>query len=52
MLKKMLVLYQDQSLRGTFSKIMETPVNGRPSLFPIESVYQMVTSLSHALLVY
>jgi hypothetical protein len=29
-----------------------TPVNGRPSLFRIDSVHQMATSLSHALLVY
>jgi hypothetical protein len=28
------------------------PVNGRPSLFRIDSVHQMETSLSHALLVY
>jgi hypothetical protein len=34
----------------TVSKIVDTPVN--PSLFGINSVYQMETSLSHALLVY
>jgi hypothetical protein len=28
------------------------PLNGRPSLFRIDSAHQMETSLSHALLVY
>jgi hypothetical protein len=35
-----------------FHKLDDTPINGRPSLFRIDSVYQMETSLSHALLVY
>jgi hypothetical protein len=30
-----------------FQDIVDTPVNGRPSLFRIFSVYQMETSLSH-----
>jgi hypothetical protein len=34
-----------------FQEFVDTPVNGRPSLFLIVSVYQMETSLSHALLV-
>jgi hypothetical protein len=33
-------------------KIIDTPVNGLPSLFRIDSVHQIETSLSHALLVY
>jgi hypothetical protein len=40
------------SLCGSLSKIIDTPVNGRPSLFCFDSVHQMETSLSHALLVY
>jgi hypothetical protein len=40
------------SLCGSLSKIVDTPVNGRPSLFGIDSVHQMDTSLSQALLVY
>jgi hypothetical protein len=39
-------------LMALFQKFVDTPVNGRPSLFRIDSVYQMETSLSHALLVY
>jgi hypothetical protein len=35
-----------------FQKLVDTPVNGRPFLFRIDSVHQMETSLSHALLVY
>jgi hypothetical protein len=35
-----------------FQKFVDTPVNGRPSLFRIDSVHLMETSLSHALLVY
>jgi hypothetical protein len=35
-----------------FEKFVDTPVNGRPSLFRIDSAHQMETSLSHALLVY
>jgi hypothetical protein len=35
-----------------FQEFVDTPVNGRPSLFRIVSVHQMRTSLSHALLVY
>jgi hypothetical protein len=31
------------------SQIVDTPVNGRPSLFGIDSVHQMETSLSHTL---
>jgi hypothetical protein len=42
----------DSSLIGTLSKIIDMPVNGRPSLLLIDSVHQMKTSLSHALLVY
>jgi hypothetical protein len=39
-----------QSLCGSLSKNVDTPVNGRPSLFGIEGVHQMETSLSHAFL--
>jgi hypothetical protein len=35
-----------------FQKFVDTPVNGRPSLFRIDSVLQMETSLSHALLIH
>jgi hypothetical protein len=35
-----------------FQEFVDTPVNGRPSLFRIDSVHQMESSLSHALLVY
>jgi hypothetical protein len=35
-----------------FQEFVDTPVNGRPSLFRIDSVHQIVSSLSHALLVY
>jgi hypothetical protein len=35
-----------------FQKFVDAPVNSRPSLFRIDSVHQMETSLSHALLVY
>jgi hypothetical protein len=35
-----------------FQEFIDTPVNGRPSLFRIDSVYQMKISLSHFLLVY
>jgi hypothetical protein len=35
-----------------FKDLVDTQLNGRPSLFSIDSVYQMETSLSHALLVY
>jgi hypothetical protein len=35
-----------------FQEFVDTPVNGRPSLFGIDSVHQIETSLSHALLVY
>jgi hypothetical protein len=41
-----------RALCGTISKIIDTPVNGRPSLFRIDGVHQMETSLSDALLVY
>jgi hypothetical protein len=41
-----------ESQCGSMSKIVDTPVNGRPSLFGIDSVLQMETSLSHALLAY
>jgi hypothetical protein len=34
------------------SKTVDTPVNGLSSLFRIDSVHQMETSLSHALSVY
>jgi hypothetical protein len=33
-------------------KVVATPLNGRPSLFRIDSVHQMETSLSRASLVY
>jgi hypothetical protein len=33
-------------------KNVDTPLNGRQTLFRIDSVHQMETSLSHALLVY
>jgi hypothetical protein len=33
-------------------KILDTPVNDRPSLFGIDSIHWTETSLSHALLVY
>jgi hypothetical protein len=39
-------------LCGSLSKIVDTPVNCRQSLFCINSDHQMKTSLSHALLVY
>jgi hypothetical protein len=35
-----------------FQEFVDTPVNGRLSLFRIDSVHQMEISLSHALLVY
>jgi hypothetical protein len=35
-----------------FQKFVDTLVNGRPSLFRIDSIHQMETSLSHALFVY
>jgi hypothetical protein len=35
-----------------FQEFVDTPVNGRPSLFHIDSVHKMETFLSHALLVY
>jgi hypothetical protein len=35
-----------------FQVFVDTPVNDRPSLLRIDSVHQMQTSLSHALLVY
>jgi hypothetical protein len=35
-----------------FQEFVDTPVNGCPSLFRIDSVHQMETTLSHALLVY
>jgi hypothetical protein len=35
-----------------FQKFVDTPVSGRPSLFRIDTVHHMETSLSHALLVY
>jgi hypothetical protein len=35
-----------------FQEFVDTPVNDRSSLFRIDSVHQMETSLSHALLVY
>jgi hypothetical protein len=50
--KMMLAHKQGGSQCGSLSKIVDTPVNGRPSLFGIYSVHQIGTSLSHALLVY
>jgi hypothetical protein len=35
-----------------FQEFVDTPVNGHPPLFRIDSVHQMETSLSRALLVY
>jgi hypothetical protein len=35
-----------------FQEFVDTPVNGRLSLFHIDSVHQMETSRSQALLVY
>jgi hypothetical protein len=35
-----------------FQEFIDTAVNSRQSLFRIDSVHQMETSLSHALLVY
>jgi hypothetical protein len=35
-----------------FQKLVDSPINSRPSLFLIDSVHQVETSLSHALLVY
>jgi hypothetical protein len=35
-----------------FQEFVDTPENGRLSLFRIDSVHLMETSLSHALLVY
>jgi hypothetical protein len=35
-----------------FQKFVGTPVNGCPSLYRIDSVHQVETALSHALLVY
>jgi hypothetical protein len=35
-----------------FQELVDTPVNGRVSLFRIDNVHQMETSLSHAMLVY
>jgi hypothetical protein len=35
-----------------FQEFVDTPANGLPSLFGIDSINQMETSLSHALLVY
>jgi hypothetical protein len=35
-----------------FQEFVDTPVNGRPSLFCTDSVHQMETYLSHASLVY
>jgi hypothetical protein len=40
------------SLRGSVSKIVDTPVNGLSSLFRIDSVHQMETFVSDALLVF
>jgi hypothetical protein len=35
-----------------FQEFVDTPVNGRPSLFRIDNVHHKETSLSHAILVY
>jgi hypothetical protein len=48
----MLALKQAYHYVALFQKIFDTPVNGRPSLFCMDSVHQTDTSLSHALLVY
>jgi uncharacterized membrane protein (DUF485 family) len=40
------------SLLALFKEFIDTPINGRLSLFRIDSVHHMQTSLSHALLVY
>jgi hypothetical protein len=46
----MLAHQQGGSLCGSLSKIVDTPLNGRPSLFGMDIVHRI--SLSHALLVY
>jgi hypothetical protein len=48
----MLTLYKACYYVVLFQEFVDTPVNGRPSLFRIDGVLQMETSLSHALLVY
>jgi hypothetical protein len=48
----MLALYQACHYVTLFQKFVDMPENGLPSLFCIDSVHQMETSLSHALLVY
>jgi hypothetical protein len=49
--KMMLVLYQSGVISGSILNI-DTPANGLPSLFRIDSVHYIVISLSHALWVY
>jgi hypothetical protein len=41
-----------RALCGSLSKIVATPVNGRSSLFGIDSVHQIETSLSDAVFVF
>jgi hypothetical protein len=48
----MLALNESCHYVALFQELVDTPVNGRPSLFRIDSVHEMETSLSHALLVY
>jgi hypothetical protein len=51
----MLALFRACHYVALFQEFVDTPVivnNGRPSLFLIDSIHQMETSLSHALLVY
>jgi hypothetical protein len=44
--------FLDKLLVALFQIFVDTPVNGRPSLFRIDSAHQIETSLSHALWVY
>jgi hypothetical protein len=45
-------LFVEWHFVALFQKLVDTPVIGRLTLFRIDSVHQMETSLSHALLVY
>jgi hypothetical protein len=54
-LMSLIIKNDARSLAGRvaiFQEFVNTPVKGRPSLFGIDSVHQVETSLSHALLVY
>jgi hypothetical protein len=43
-----IMLALKQGVSHSFSKIIDMPVNGCPSLFRIDRAHQMDTSLSHA----